>query len=347
MSQMHYDAVGVGVSDLRLSSDFFKQTADKKLTVLNAAPSADKSTKPYIIKTIEGVKVGIISFGILSDKDDEFEARKSKYAAYKAVREASDILIVLDQSGTINSEWLERNGSRFGVPDIVIGGLANMTQTQPVVVGRTYMCPTSIQGKHIGVADIEFSQGQDPMISIQKIPLDKRYAEDEAVLKMVKTEREQTVNAIGQPANIEVTHEPVLAGKQLPPADRRPYYPPQLCKTCHVQEYEDWLKTGHAKALKTLVDAKRTVPECLTCHAEMYRRLGQWVVKDDGTGGVECATCHLDSLPHGLERMNVKKKTKVDPAMCLGCHNKERSPEYNEKTYFPKMVHAVSSASAK
>lgn len=343
---MHYDAVGIGASDLRLSNDFFKQTADKKLTVLNTAPTAEKSTKPYIIKNVDGVKVGVISFSVQSDKDDEFEARKSKYAAYKAVREASDILIVLDQSGTINKDWLDRNSLRFGSPDIVVGGIANMTQTEPVVVGRTYMCPTSIQGKYIGVADVVFTKGEDPKISVQKIPLDKRYAEDEAVLKMVKTERLQTVNAIGQPANnIEVTH--ALSGQALPPADRRPYYPPQLCKTCHLQEYEDWLKTGHAKALKTLVDAKRTVPECLTCHAEMYRRLGQWVVKEDGTGGVECATCHLDALPHGLERINVKKKTKVSPTLCLECHTKERSPDYNEKTYFPKMMHAVSSASAK
>ncbi|MCE5322927.1 hypothetical protein LLG46_06390 [bacterium] len=347
MSQMQYDAVGIGMNDLRLRDKFFSALESKKITVLDAGPSADKSAKPYIVKIVNGVKIGIVSFGVTPQTDDEFQVRKARYVAYKSARDASDILIVLDQSGTINKDWLSRNGSKFGEPDIVVGGLANMSKGKPEVVGRTYLCPTSIQGKFLGVADIEYEKGLEPKISVRKLSLGTNYAEDEAVLKLVKGEREQAVKTIGQPASVQVTRSSSLSGKALPPADRRPYYPPQLCKTCHVQEYEDWLKSGHANALKTLVDAKRTVPECLTCHSEMYRRLGQWVAKSDGTAGVECATCHLDSLPHGLERMNVKNKTKVDPGMCLSCHTKEKSPEYDEKTYFPKTVHAVASASAK
>ncbi|MEN6356736.1 MAG: multiheme c-type cytochrome [Armatimonadota bacterium] len=347
MSQMRYDAVGVGMNDLRLRDKFFSALEAKKINVLDAGPSAEKTAKSYIVKVVDGVKIGIVSFGVTPTEDDEYQVRKAWYSAYKSARDASDILIVLDQSGTIDKDWLMRNTSRFGAPDIVIGGLANMSKGQPEIVGRTFLCPTSIQGKCIGVADVDFVKGQDPKISIRKMPLGTNYAEDGAVLKLVKAERDQTVKKIGQSADSQVLTEPVVSGKALPPADRRPYYPPQLCKTCHVQEYEDWLKTGHARALRTLVDAKRTVPECLTCHSEMYRRLGQWVDKEDGSAGVECATCHLDSLPHGLERLNVKKKTKVSPTLCLSCHTKERSPEYDEKTYFPKMAHAVSSASAK
>ena len=55
--------------------------------------------------------------------------------------------------------------------------------------------------------------------------------------------------------------------------------------------------------------------------------------------GVECATCHIDALLHGMERRNVTQKTKVDPQTCLQCHNGEWSPNYNQESYFAKISH--------
>ena len=57
--------------------------------------------------------------------------------------------------------------------------------------------------------------------------------------------------------------------------------------------------------------------------------------------GVECATCHMKSLPHNMDRKNSSIRVKVDPKLCLDCHTKDRSPSYNVKTYFPKVVHAT------
>jgi hypothetical protein len=340
-SRLNYDAIGLGVNDVRLKDTYYEQVEAKKLPILDAAPSAREFTKPYLIKNVGGVKVGVVSFGALSGKDDSYQLKKSLYSAYRFVRDASDILVVLDSSGTVTSEWLETMGKRFGEPDIVIPSLNRASITKPEIIGKTHICPISLQGKYLGVVDVKLSDGRDPEFDIRQLPLDdKDYKEDEEIRKLVNRERE---SAVASSANlIAKNSSKVVTTLNLSPAERKPYYPPELCKTCHVEEYKQWVGSMHATALKTIVDANRTVPECLTCHSEMYRRLGQWVAKEDDIAGVECATCHLDSLPHGLERINVKQKTKVDPAMCLSCHTKDRSPDYNEKTYMPKITHVTS-----
>jgi hypothetical protein len=341
---MHYDAIGVGVSDLRVGESFFEKTAAKNLTVLDASPKARASCKPYLVKTVNGVKVGIISFGIAPEMSDGYVLRKSLYSAYKAVRAASDVLIVLDQSETIDTDWIRRNGPRLGAPDIVVAGIKKMGLSKAIVFGRTYICPTSLQGKQLGVADVEFAGGQDIKIDVRKIHLSKGVVEDEAVLNMVKGQLSQATKSSVQPQRSTASQAPIVSGSPLPDANGKPYYPPQLCKSCHAREYEDWAKTSHAKAIKTLVDEQRTEPECLSCHNEMYRRLGQWTASNDGVGGVECASCHADSLPHGQERHSAKQKSKVNPAVCLDCHTKDKSPDYNEKTYFPMVMHGASAA---
>ena len=66
MAQLKYDAVkNAGNADVHVGSDFFKKAKENKLTVLDVSPFADKSALPYVIKDFGGVKVGIISFGVL------------------------------------------------------------------------------------------------------------------------------------------------------------------------------------------------------------------------------------------------------------------------------------------
>ena len=336
LSGLRYDAVGIGETDLRTSGEeFFKKTAENKLTVLDASPEPRKSTLRYLVKSVDGVRVGVISFGFVPDDANvnEYARRKALYAAFKAVREKSDILVVLDQANVVNRDWIERNEKRLGAPDIVIGGGMRQYLAQAEVVGKTYIVPTSMQGKHVGVVDVEFSAGQQPKFTLQKIALEANVVEDEAVKKQVKEfmgkGRPQIVNAEPKPPVVQQAVNP----------NAKPYYPSALCKTCHVKEYEDWRTTEHASAIATLTSEQRMIPECLKCHSEMFRRLERVTVMPKGEGGVECATCHMGSLPHGLERKNVTAKTKVDPKMCVECHDKQWSPKYEEKSYVAKISH--------
>jgi predicted CXXCH cytochrome family protein len=63
------------------------------------------------------------------------------------------------------------------------------------------------------------------------------------------------------------------------------------------------------------------------------------VIPANALGGVDCSTCHHEALPHGMERKDITRKTKVSPKLCLNCHTKERSPDYDEEMYFPMVTH--------
>ncbi len=334
LSAIGYDAIGVGQNDLRICGDaLFDAAAKHKLTVIDSRPHTNKAASSYIIKELDGgVKVAVFSFGGSDDVGESgYEVRKRAYAAYKAARETSDLLIVLDQANVVNKEWLEKMGARLGVPDIVIGGITKSSMGREEVVGKTHIMPTSTQGKFVGVVDVELTAGEEPKFSSQLIPLDPNIPEDETIDKLVKEylQKQQNVNV---PAAPTVTYYD-------PNSPDKPYYHPTACRTCHLKQYEDWKITKHAKAIQTLVSNNRAIPECLTCHSEQFRRLQRADIPKDGVGGVECASCHMQALPHGFERRNVTAKTKVDSQTCLVCHTKDRSPAYDEESYFAKVSH--------
>lgn len=340
LSKLHYDAIGLGSMDIKLGDVFFKKAADNHLAIVDSFPDRADKTKPYIIKNIDGIKVGIVSFGappLQGHDSDDFQNRKALYAAYKDARSKSDLLVVLDQYNMVTKEWLGRNGPRFGYPDIVVGGSSKQGASDPEIIGKTQIVPTSLQGKNIGVIDVEIVPGLETRLAWKKIVLDDTVKDDPEVKKLVDAATEKKVHP-GPDINVPIPP---------PGPTAKSYYPPVLCKTCHIKQYDDWAKTKHAVALKTLVDKDRTTPECLTCHSEQFRTMSKYSMpKNDNMAGVECATCHADSLPHGIERRNVTAKAKVDPQLCVTCHNKDNSPDYNEKTYMPKIAHTGASSPA-
>ena len=337
MSALKYDAIGMGTHDIRLGDDFFTHTAEKGLVVLDASPEARESTVPYLIKNVDGVRVGVISFSgeitTSAPSGTNYVRRKALYSAYKAARDGSDVLILLDQANRATKDWIERNGPRLGTPDVVIGGVARTRLAREEVVGKTRIVPTAAQGKNVGVVDVTIASGQDPKIECRTISLDRAVPEDEAVAKQVT---DFVLNSKSQSAATRSQRSPYGSSSV---STGKPYYPPGLCKACHVSQYEDWQKTRHAGAIKSLVTANRTVPECLPCHSEMFRTVRTAQVPKNEIGGVECATCHTGAIPHGAERRTAAARTKVDRSVCLECHTKERSPDYDEKTYFSKIAH--------
>jgi hypothetical protein len=346
MADLGYDAVGVGDVDLRVSGrEFFSEAQKHNLAVIDPDPSAPKTALPCLIKNVGGVRVGVVSFGATGEfaPCSEFARRKAAFSAFVKARQESDVLIVLDQANVISADWLDRNGSRLGRPDIVISGQSKVGLAQPEVVGKTYIVPTSFQARSVGVIDLEVGDGGPIKTEWKFVPLDEKVAEDdktksimqEFIYKSTVPTQQQVTLPVRQGNNAEVSQ-----------AQTKPYYSPALCKACHVREYEDWAKTKHAAAIKVLIDQNKVTPECLECHSEHYRRLQTAAMPPNGIGGVDCATCHIDALPHGSERSQVGTRTKVSSALCLDCHTKERSPKYDQVVYFPQVAHA-SAATAK
>jgi hypothetical protein len=315
--------------------------------VLDSNPYANEKTVPFVVRNVGGVKVGIVSFGYVPQDQDpsEYSFRKTVYSAYKQAREASDVLIVLDQVGRANADWITRNGPRLGAPDVVIGGLGTGARWQDEVVGKTHLVVPTVQLKQVGVVDITIGPNGERTVKTKRIQLDRKVAEDPAVAKRIT----EFLNK----GNVPVTQTPLTSTAPITAQEqtalqtsKQSYYPPAGCKACHVREYEDWAASKHAKSIKTLVDARRARPECLPCHSEEYLRTQKVTTTADNIGGVDCQSCHIESLPHGTERKAVVNPPKVNPVKCLACHNKERSPSYDEQVYFAKVSHKTAQPAA-
>ena len=102
MKMLGYSAMGVGNIDAHLGDVFYAAAKERGIQVIEAGPNQPAGVVPYIVKKINGVKVGVISFGS-EEAQSMAEAKsldilKSRYVAFREARKASDVLILLDAS---------------------------------------------------------------------------------------------------------------------------------------------------------------------------------------------------------------------------------------------------------
>ena len=166
-AKVGYVAIGVGDQDVLLGDIFYKRAADSKITVVDTAPNANPAAVPFLSKDVGGVKVGIVSFGAPRPNTaaDDIALWKMRFTTLRDIRNECDILVLLDQAGAVNKDWIDRNMSRTGMPDIVVGGAGSKAQSEEVVVGRTHIMPVLAGTKDIGVVDLEVAPGQEPKIA--------------------------------------------------------------------------------------------------------------------------------------------------------------------------------------
>ncbi len=127
-------------------------------------------------------------------------------------------------------------------------------------------------------------------------------------------------------------------------ATQRTYLPPEFCGECHQAQYEQWLSTGHARAIETLAKQNRMDRSCLTCHSLEFRLRG--VVTERRKRGVECVDCHVElqdpttAQMHG-QRPGERPSARIVNAevICVRCHDKQNSPNFDLQTYLPKVAH--------
>jgi 2',3'-cyclic-nucleotide 2'-phosphodiesterase (5'-nucleotidase family) len=312
---MGYTAVGVGPIDVRMGEDYFTILKKRGVPVIHADIKPHEGALPYLIKDIGGVKVGIVSFGAATpESSDDLNLLKKRYAAYKEARQASDILILLDQGKVATDEWLENSSRLYGSPDVVVGGPSRACMLEAKTIGQTLIVPSSTLGSFVGRVDIDIDGNNKKMI-YTRISISPEISIDRDVNQIVK----DYVNS----------QNPLVGDEHNYISDREePYYPYRSCIPCHKAEYEQWKTTHHAKAVSTLVEKKKLIHDCLPCHSYMYRQKKKVTISSDKIGGVECAVCHSDILPHGSD---YKKKNNLEAirSKCKTCHTPERSPKFD------------------
>ncbi|MCX6344031.1 MAG: hypothetical protein NT018_03015 [Armatimonadetes bacterium] len=111
MSALKYDAIGIGAAETYYPDEFFKQSDKFGLRVLSTMAPESKNTSPYIIKSIDGVKVGVISYGRdIADPKTPPEIKEAFKSAYKTAKEKSEILIPRS-TRSIPAKFIKQCGS--------------------------------------------------------------------------------------------------------------------------------------------------------------------------------------------------------------------------------------------
>jgi hypothetical protein len=112
----------------------------------------------------------------------------------------------------------------------------------------------------------------------------------------------------------------------------------QACESCHRSAVENWRRSGHARAMATLVNGGRDFdPDCLRCHVTAW---GDGYVDPLTTpqlADVQCEACHGPGAGHVQDPSVSMGATPI--GFCLRCHTKENSPEFDEEKYRDRIRH--------
>jgi hypothetical protein len=112
------------------------------------------------------------------------------------------------------------------------------------------------------------------------------------------------------------------------------------CGECHQPFVESWKKTQHAGAFTTLKRVGKSAdPECLICHTVGFGEAGGFfnIETTPGLADVQCEECHGQDKEH-LSNFS-KPMQPVTETVCLICHTKSNSPDFNYPVYMEKIKH--------
>ncbi len=131
----------------------------------------------------------------------------------------------------------------------------------------------------------------------------------------------------------------LLKDAVIPPAGTT-YSGVKKCAECHQPFEESWKNTRHSGAFASLEHAgKGADPECIVCHTVGFGEEGGFytIEATPELSNVQCEECH------GLNREHLYDFSAplrpVTEKVCLKCHTKENSPDFDYPVYFEKIKH--------
>ena len=168
MNVMKFDAMALGNHEFDFGQDVLKQRmAEAKFPMLAANVEGLSGLKPYVIKTVGGIRIGIIGVVTVETPTTTHpdnvkgltfvspEAACSRYL--DEVKKLADVVVILSHIG--HEEDL-RLASRIQGVHAIIGGHSHTRVDRPPLVGKTIVLQAWEHGKALGVLDITVDNGQ-------------------------------------------------------------------------------------------------------------------------------------------------------------------------------------------
>ena len=342
---MGYDAFTPGELDLSFGvGDLIKMSQQANFPFLAAnlinVKSSEPVFKPYVIKEIEGVKIGL--FGLLSNRfslggspeerekfriTDPIEAAKKAIAALK--RKCRVIVALAHMEADEQKMLAEKvHGIQF-----IINGHLTHAQAEPQLVNRTQIFFAGARGEFLGQVDLFRKKSRRLYSRYQLIPLKADYSEKAEVQALVGQYKDELQCALQPAATAELDKGPTASPEMRVPQFLT-FVGEKGCAECHPREHQHWASTAHARAFRTLVEKEKTSDKsCLPCHTTGFGS------PKDPAGryeNVQCESCHGAGEGHPEPW---KELAEVDEHQCRLCHNPTNSPNFDYGKYVQKILH--------
>ncbi|MCD6292012.1 MAG: hypothetical protein J7M09_00975 [Deltaproteobacteria bacterium] len=166
-NKMGCDAINIGAYDLSLGLDYLREKEKVAKFPFLSGNILDQHDEnlfvPFIIKVVNGVKIGI--FGLC---DDKLKLAKipggSKIKVANPLTKAEEISALLKKEGAdyivlltnLNIRYCRRIGQR-GMPiDLIIGSSKKNRISLPILIHETYIAHVERGGKSVGRLDVSF-----------------------------------------------------------------------------------------------------------------------------------------------------------------------------------------------
>lgn len=209
--------------------------------------------------------------------------------------------------------------------DIIILSSGEILE-EPLKVNGTIIVSGYPKGERLGILTLQIDSGGEILgFKHRWQSLGKDIKEDINVRKALK---EYDVRVAGL---LRDDSKPLAEGS---------YLGVSKCGECHQPFVESWKKTRHANAFSSLERAgKSGDPECIKCHTVGFGEKGGFYSAKitPMLTNVQCEACHGPGRDHLLDLS--KPMQSVVESVCLNCHTKSASPDFNYPVYLEKIKH--------
>jgi hypothetical protein len=370
MSEMGYDAIGLGAAELRFpAADLISLVSDESgkprhFVSANVVPFGPAARVLPDKRIIEAASTTLGVTSILGKKhqreihnpDLEMTDPETALAPVVAeLRPTCDLMILLAYATTEESIALARRFPQWDV--VVTADGPPVLPAEPVRVEGIKAMVIQVGEKTKEAVVIGVFDNPGHLLRYQKVPLDSRFpASPKTKARMaayVAEVRQLGLEGLG-----------VRAGPHPRKAKQGDFVGTGKCADCHEAPYRVWKGSAHARATGTLMklDPPRHFdPECLACHVTGWHVSGLFPYESGYLGlsptpqlvAVGCENCHGPGSRHVAAESGADEaarqasreamKLARDDArrqICPSCHDVSNSPDFDFDAYWPDIVHS-------
>lgn len=343
-NEMGYDGVNIGEKDFIMSVKFFKELTLKAQFPFISSNLIEKKSqkplfKPYLIKNISGIKIGIM--GLL---DDQFNVTLSQIEPdllilepinhtknlVKGLREYCDLLIVLSQLGEMKTQKLAMEIPEI---DLILGGGGGVIKSIIDNINGVPIFCLEPRGSYLGKIDYSISDLKKPL----KIFSAHEYEELEEKLKNLTNHYNKIKSEIEKS---EEKKEIKL--KELKIIESKKREIEQTIKTFQDKNFYNytaipielslpddanilkWVDTYHREFTKLYKPKVSFIPEKELPEKELIARIPK---NSPYMGAISCKRCHELNYKNWLKTKHAKATQTIIPSPkyaqeeCLVCHS--------------------------